>query len=60
MPATKCPRIAASFLEEQRASLPAAWFRQEYLCEFTSVEEAIFDHDLVLEAITPEVEPLCL
>lgn len=60
VPATACPRISAEFLEEQRASLPDAWFRQEYLCEFTSVEHGVFDHDLVLESVTPEVEPLCL
>lgn len=60
VPATACPRISAEFLAEQRASLPDAWFRQEYLCEFTSVEHGVFDHDLVLESLSPEVEPLCL
>ena len=60
VPATDCTRISAAFLEEQRVSMPEAWFRQEYLCEFTSVEDGVFDHDLVLEAVTSEVEPLCL
>lgn len=57
---TECPRISAEFLDEQRASLPDAWFRQEYLCEFTSVEHGLFDHDLVLQSVSSEVEPLCL
>lgn len=60
VPATSCARISAEFLAEQRASLPDAWFRQEYLCEFTSVENSMFDHDLVLDAVTSDVEPLCL
>lgn len=60
VPATDCPRISAEFLEEQRASMPEAWFRQEYLCEFTSVEDGVFDHDLVLQSISSELEPLCL
>jgi len=60
VPATECPRISAEFLAEQRASMPESWFRQEYLCEFTSVDEGVFDHDLVLDALSSEVEPLCL
>ena len=60
VPATECPRISAEWLADQRASMPESWFRQEYLCEFTSVNDAVFDHDLVLESLSPEVEPLCL
>jgi len=60
VPATECPRISPEFLAEQRASMPEAWFRQEYLCEFTSLEDGVFDHDLVLSAISDDVEPLCL
>lgn len=60
VPATDCPRISAEFLEEQRASMPDAWFRQEYLCEFTSVDDGVFDHDLVLASLSSDVQPLCL
>ena len=60
VPATQCPRISVEFLEEQRASLPLPWFRQEYLCEFTTVVNAMFDHDLVLKSLAPDLEPLCL
>src|SRR5579884_201366 len=58
--AADCPRISAEFLAEQKSSLPPAWFAQEYCCEFTSVEHGVFDHDLVLQSVTSEVEPLCL
>ena len=58
--AVDCPRISAEFLADQRASLPDPWYRQEFCCEFTSVEHAVFDHDLVLDSVTSEVEPLCL
>jgi hypothetical protein len=32
--ATECDRIPADFLDDERAELGSAWFRQEYLCEF--------------------------
>src|SRR6516162_6291138 len=32
VPATDIPRISASFLEQERAALGDAWFRQEYDC----------------------------
>jgi hypothetical protein len=60
VPATECPRISAEFLAEQRESMPDSWFRQEYMCEFTSVEDGVFDHDLVLQSLSSEVEPLWL
>lgn len=60
VPATQCPRITAEFLSEQKLSLPDSWFRQEYLCEFTSVANSMFDHDTVLSALSTELEPLCL
>ena len=60
VPATECARIHPRFLEEQRASMPESWFRQEYLCEFTSVQDGVFDHDLVVSSVSGEVEPLWL
>jgi phage FluMu gp28-like protein len=58
VPATECPRIPASFLEEERASLGERWFRQEYLCEFVDTNDALFSRELVERAFTDEVEPL--
>src|SRR5215204_4967537 len=34
VPAYSCPRIPASFLEEERRALPARVYRQEYECSF--------------------------
>jgi len=58
VPATECPRIPASFLEEERASMSARSFRQEYLCEFGEAEDALFSRELIERAFTDEVEPL--
>jgi hypothetical protein len=58
VPATSCPRILASFLEEERASLGDRWFRQEYLCEFLEADDVLFRREVVERAITEEVKPL--
>jgi hypothetical protein len=47
IPATECPRISAAFLEEERAQMGHAAFRQEYLCEFVDDGVLLFDRDLV-------------
>jgi len=59
-PATECPRIRASFLEEERKALGERWFRQEYLCEFEDSVSGVFGRDLVERAMTELVEPLLL
>jgi hypothetical protein len=43
--ADQCARIPASFLEEERRALPDSWFRQEYFCEFSDTEGAVFAYD---------------
>lgn len=58
VPASQCPRIPASFLEEERRSLPARVFRQEYLCSFEDVEDAVFGHDLIQSMIDDSIPPL--
>lgn len=54
IPATACPRIGAAFLHEQRESMGALWFDQEYLCEFTDAESSAFQTTDILEAATSE------
>jgi hypothetical protein len=56
--AQECPRISKEFLEEERASMPSAWFRAEYCCEFTEAMDSVFSYDQVVGAISNEVEPL--
>ncbi len=58
VPATECGRIPASFLEEERRTMGERWFRQEYMCEFTEVEDGVFSRELVERAFTREVKPL--
>ena len=58
VPATECARIPARFLEGEKASMGDRWYRQEYLCEFTEANTALFDRDVILRAFTPDVKPL--
>lgn len=58
VPASECPRIPASFLEEERKAMGERWYRQEYLCEFEDSVSGVFDRDLVERAIRGDVIPL--
>jgi hypothetical protein len=58
VPASECPRIPATFLEEERRALPAWVYRQEYECSFEETEDQVFGYDLVRSAITGDVKPL--
>jgi hypothetical protein len=58
VPAVEIPRIPASFLEEERRSLPARIFRQEYECSFEDTDDQVFSYEDVQAAISPEVTPL--
>ena len=42
VPATRIPRIAPAFLEQERRALGEAWFRQEYLCSFEAMEGLVY------------------
>lgn|SRR5215211_3819694 len=56
--ASEVSRISEAFLEEERRSLPARIFRQEYECSFEDVDDQVFGYELVEDAITPDVAPL--
>jgi hypothetical protein len=58
--ASECPRIPAEFLENERRTLGAHWFAQEYMCEFIDASHRVFDEDLITEAFDPDVRPLFL
>jgi hypothetical protein len=58
VPATRIPRIPEEFLEEERRTLPAWIYRQEYECSFEDTEDQLFGYDLVASSITDEVSPL--
>ena len=57
VPATECPRISATFLEEERAK-GDQWYRQEYLCEFLDREGAVFPQELIDRAFREDFEEL--
>jgi hypothetical protein len=58
VPATQVPRISAAFLEEERRSMPLWWFEQEYLCEFKEATDSVFNHELVMSALSDDIQPL--
>jgi hypothetical protein len=58
VPACQCPRISASFLEEERRVLPSWVYRQEYECSFEETEDQVFTTEMVERAVTTVVTPL--
>ncbi|WP_449245625.1 terminase large subunit domain-containing protein [Desulfobacca acetoxidans] len=58
IPATQCPRISADFLAAEQRSLPAAWFRAEYFCEFGEAANQLFPAHLLQTAQCSQVSPL--
>jgi hypothetical protein len=58
VPASECPRIPREFLEEERRSVPARMFRQEFGCSFEDTDDQVFSHADVQAAISEEVTPL--
>lgn len=56
--ARDCPRIPATFLAGEEASMPAAWFRSEYCCAFTDNENSVFRSEDIAAALSGDVKPL--
>jgi len=56
--AREVPRISADFLEEERRSLGEWRFRQEYEGVFSEGDDALFRHEDVMAALTPDVAPI--
>ncbi len=56
--ALECARIPAAFLEEERRVLGPLWFRQEFLCEFVASSAAVFDRDVVEQALDDSFDPV--
>jgi phage terminase large subunit-like protein len=55
--AYECPRIASSFLDEERLALGDWHFKQEYLCEFSENVDAYFSYEEIQAAISSDVKP---
>jgi hypothetical protein len=58
VPASRCPRISKTFLEEERRSLPRRVYRQEYECSFEETDDQVFSFEDVAAAISKDVRPL--
>ena len=58
IPATDCPRITSEFLQGERRELGEMWFRQEYMCEFADVIDAVFRMAYIERALTDDIAPL--
>lgn len=52
------PRIPRAWLDRERKRIGEWWFAQEYLCEFKDTDDQVFSSDLILQALSSEVEPL--
>ena len=52
------PRIPRKFLEDEKRSMPAAWFAAEYLCQFSDAQDGVFRDDDINRAMSDDVEPL--
>ena len=53
-----CPRITPEFLKSERRAMGDLWFRQEYLCEFSEVMDAVFRMSDIECLVTDDVKPL--
>lgn len=58
LPARECPRIGASFLEEERRSMPAWFFTQEYECAFADTDDQLYSSEDIFRAADPDLQPL--
>lgn len=58
VPAAECPRIDPAWLEEQRQTMPDAWFRQEFGCAFVQTDDAAFAYADVMGILSDDVAPL--
>jgi len=56
--AEQCQRIAQDFLDEERRSLPALWYKSEDLCEFTDTLDQVFATEFVMAAVSADLKPL--
>ena len=54
--ADQCPRITEEYLDQERRALPAAWFAQEYCCEFVQDDASIFKEGWI-QYFDPEYVP---
>jgi hypothetical protein len=58
--ATDCPRIPREFLAAERRKLGERWFGMEYENVFGDDVAAVFDHEDIAAALSPDVKPFSM
>jgi len=58
VPASECPRISKSFLEQERRSLGEWAYAQEYECKFSDNAAGVFSYDVIAGAFSDDFLPL--
>jgi hypothetical protein len=56
--AYQCPRMSATWLDEERRRIGDWWFSQEYLCEFVETTDQVFSYEDIQRALDDTVQPL--
>lgn len=57
LPATHNQRLSRTYLAHERRSIPDLWFRQEWLCEFVELGNAVFRYEDLMAMVSQDVEP---
>lgn len=55
--APECHRIKADFLEDERAQIGERWYRQEYMCSFEDLVDAVFSHADIMGMVDSSIKP---
>jgi hypothetical protein len=58
VPATHCPRIDKSFLDEQKRLFGPRWASQEFDCEFIEAKGQVFSNESIMAAFDSDVPAL--
>jgi len=54
--AEECPRITPEFLSEERKAMSERFYKQEYMCQFSSTDDSLFSNELIENSLTDEIE----
>ena len=60
VPATECPRFTPEQLASEKATLGARKFAQEFLCEFVSTNDGMFNQEWFEDVFCHDVQPLVM
>jgi hypothetical protein len=58
VPASECPRIPQSFLDEERLTLGEEAFEREYMCRFSAAPAQVISRRLLEDAVSDLFDPL--